>query len=199
MSSQIGEKYLEFVNKLDDKTRYWIFGGILLVFFLLDYFILMRPQIATLTKIGPDIEILMKDISQAKENVQKESYYRSEVTSIENELAVLSSRIKSHEEVPLILQRLSKIADDNGVIINNIMPSTFDRESLLSKDKIEYYSLPINIEARSDYHSFGRFLNQIEQDDIIFRVGLFSIGSEDNGKEQSVKLTIKALVFEEIQ
>ncbi|MCA9406954.1 MAG: hypothetical protein KC684_10475, partial [Candidatus Omnitrophica bacterium] len=65
---KVQEKIREFLEKVDQKQLYYIFGGIVLFVFLLDYFLLMRPQINSLNKINPEIIKLRKQIDDAKTN-----------------------------------------------------------------------------------------------------------------------------------
>lgn len=191
------DQFSSLLDNIDEKTRYYIFGGILLFFFLLDYFLLMGPQLGALSKINPEIKILKEDISKAKTNIKMTSQYENQVDDLKRKVAIMNLRVKSREEVPMILENISVLANTNGVKIDNIMPSTADQEILLENDERIYYSLPITLEASSGYHDFGRFINNIETGDIFLKINTFTISSGKDSKRHNINLILGAVVFEE--
>ena len=64
MSPSFG-KISEIIPKLDEKNRYYILGGLLLVISLVDYFLVMQPQLSTLRSLNPKITLLAGDIKTA--------------------------------------------------------------------------------------------------------------------------------------
>jgi len=196
MNLKFFDKITSTVENMDEKQRYYIFAGILVFIFLLDYYILMRPQLATLTKIIPEINILEKDLKSAKNDIQRLEQYNIEVERLKEEVDTINLRIEAREEVPLILERLSLMANQNGVRLDQIMPNTLDQELILENNKRSYYALPILIEVRSDYHSFGRFLNQIERSDVFLSVENFTIAAAKDTKNHAIKLRLEAIVYE---
>ncbi|MGE0269003.1 MAG: type 4a pilus biogenesis protein PilO [Candidatus Omnitrophota bacterium] len=196
MKNDLKEKFNEKFEKLDDKTLYYIFGGVLLLVFLLDYFVLMRPQLATLTKINPELKILAVDIDKAKGEIMKLDQYQKEVARLEGVIKKENEKVEPREEVPLILEHVSRLANDNGVKINQIMPNVIDSEIVLENNDRVYYALPIEIEARAGYHNLGRFIDVIERGEIFLKVTKLTIASSTNTKEHSIKLTLGAIVYE---
>jgi len=196
MKNDLKEKFNEKFEKMDDKTLYYIFGGILLLVFLLDYFVLMRPQLATLTKINPELKILSTDIEKAKVEITKLDQYKKEVVRMEDAIKKENEKVEPREEVPLILEHVSRLANTNGVKINQIMPNVIDSEIVLENNERVYYLLPIEIEAKAGYHNLGRFINTIEQGEIFLKVKKLTIAAVANTKEHSIKLTLDAIVYE---
>jgi len=94
-------KISELISKIDEKNRHYFLLGALLFIFLLDYFILMRPQLVTLTKINPEIKLLSQDIEKAQEDIGKLGFYQTEVKRLESQLAQTSQKIKSKKKCPL--------------------------------------------------------------------------------------------------
>ncbi len=187
----------EIFRAMDAKSRYYIFIGILVLALLLDYLILMKPQLAALAKILPEVKILRQDIQKAREDIQKLDSYQKEVARLKNGITQAHQQIKSKEDVPLILERISRLANQNGVKIDQIMPFNQGQEVLLEDNQRVYFSLPILLEARSGYHDLGRFLNQLENDDISVNVSTFTIGAGSDTRYHVVKLNFEAIVFEE--
>ncbi len=194
----VKEKISSTVEKLDDKTIYYILGGILLVVFLLDYFVLMRPQLATLTKINPEIKKLSDDISRAKTDIQRLPQYKKQMAGLEAKIADENGKMELREEVPLILEHLSQIALKHDVKINQIMPNNIDSEIILENEDRVYYSMPIEIEARAGYHNFGKFIDAVEKGGIFLKVKTMMVASSGDKREHVIKLTLESIVYEEL-
>ncbi len=197
MSSNPLEKFSTTLDNIDEKTRHYIFIGALLVLFILDYLILMGPQLSALMKISPQIKILSQNIGQTKNDVQRLDFYKSEVERLKGDIEALSQKVKSREDVASILEDISNVANINGVKIDHIMPETEEEELLLEKGKQKYYALPIRVEARSSYHDFGRFFNQIEKNSDYLYMEIFDIASQEESRLHKVNLMFKVIILDE--
>ena len=71
MNIKIPEQISSVFSKVEGKNRYYVFVGILFVVFLLDYFLLMSPQLSSLKKINPEIRTLSENIKKAKADIDK--------------------------------------------------------------------------------------------------------------------------------
>lgn len=191
------EKISGIISKIDEKNRHYFLIGALVFIFLLDYFILMRPQLDTLTKISPEIKLLSQDLEKAREDIQKLGFYQGEVKRLEGQVAQTSQTIKSKEEVSIILEQISRMANQNNIRIDQIMPSIEEQKMLLKDKNRTYYALPILVQAKSGYHDFGRFLNQLEKNDLFLYVTSFSIISGEDVRAHALKMNLQAIVFEE--
>lgn len=193
-------KVQDLINKIDEKNRYYVLIGILFFIFLLDYFLLMRPQLVTLTKINPEIKMLLQDIQKTQEDSQKLGSYQSEIKRLESALAETNSKVRSKNEVPVVLEQISRMANQSQIKIDQITPAHEDQSVLLEDNKRIYYALPILLEARSGYHDSGRFLNLLEQSNLFLNVTSFSIaaGKEDL-RDHALKMNLQAIVFEDKQ
>lgn len=187
----------EIINKIDKKNRYYMLLGILVFAFLLDYLILMRPQIVTLTKIKPEIRILSQDLGKIQGDIKKVASYRDEVNKLQADVAEISQKVKSKEEVSLILEQISRIANQNNIKIDQIMPLVEDQKLLLQDNKKIYHALPILVEARSSYHDLGRFLDNMEEADMFLYLTSFSIVGTEDLRLHKLKMNLQAIVFEE--
>lgn len=188
------------IDNLDEKQMYYILIGALVFVFLLDYFILMRPQLGTLNKISPEIKILKEDIEKAKTDIEKESFYRGEISRLQEEVDQANIKLRSKEEVPLILEYISRIADEHDLKIDQIMPDVEAQEVVLEKSEKAYFNLPILIDARSSFHNFGKFINGLENGDIFLTIAAFTVAKSDNDRRlHTIKITLNALVFGNVE
>jgi Tfp pilus assembly protein PilO len=183
---------------MDPKNVFYVSLGIFILFFLLDYFLIMNPfQIAPLQKLGPQIKTLSEDIKTAQGDISKLKEYEKEADRQQSLLEEARMSLRSKEEVPILLQNISVLADDNGVQIDQIMPDSPSQETLVeNKDRI-YYQLPIQIEAQSGFHNFGRFLNQLENENTFMKLDAFSVLWDNEAATNRMKLTLNAIIYED--
>ncbi len=188
-------------SKIDEKNRNWIFGGVLLLIFLGDYFLIMQPfQLKPLMDLNSQIAVLEKDLIQAKTDIQREEEYHQKVKRLRKKMAQVGNRILSIEEIPIIMENLSVLAQKNDVRINQIMPMRNALEEILENEEGRYYSLPIMINARAGYHDTGRFINDLENDELFMSItGLDIASNAENMRLHSIRMTVKSFVLERAQ
>jgi len=194
----IREKISSIFEKIDGNNRYYVLVGFMALVFLLDYFVLMSPQLAALGKINPEIRAVSDSIRRAKVDLKKLDSYQSDLEKLSEKFEEANLKVKSRDEVPIILEHIANVASETGVKIDQIMPDSFGQELLTENSQRRYYDLPIYIEARSGYHNLGRFLNKLNQNDFSLRIGAFTIVATNDTRYHLVKLTFRATVYEEI-
>lgn len=193
----IRAKLNTYIEKIDDRQRYYIFGGILLFIFVVDYLLIMRPQLGALAKINPEIEKSIEDLNLTNENIAKTGFYKKEAEKLKELVGKADQSIKNKTELPLIFQNISLIADKNKIKIDQISPSSFDQKEILKIQNRRYLSFPIKIRARAGYHDFGRFLNELENGKMFLNVEDFSIVATSDLRHHAVELTVSAVIYEE--
>jgi len=199
MNIKIPDKISSLFSKVEGNNRYYVFVGILLFVFLLDYFLLMSPQLGALQKISPEIKTVSENIKKAKEDIEKLNTYKADLEKASTKFTEANLKVKSRDEISVVLEYIAYIANETGVKIDQIMPDTLGQELLTENSQRKYFDLPIYMEARSSYHNFGHFLNKVEQNDISLRVGTFTIVVTNDTRHHAIKMTFKATVFEEVQ
>ena len=188
---------IERLKKLDPKYHYIILGGALLLVFLLNYFLLLKPLLGSLNKVNTQISELRHNLEDVKTDIARVGQNQDQLEKIRNQVNEVKVKIRSAQEVPLILEDISRIASAQGLKIDQLMPLK-DQKVLLAKQKdVEYYALPILVQARSPYHDLGRWLSQLEEEKIFYGIGSLSITAnpKDTMRHQ-VQITIKAAIFE---
>ena len=191
------QKISNIVAKINEKNPYYLIIGVMVLLLVVDFFLFMHPQMKILMSLNPEITEMSRDIKTTENNIKRLPQYRTELTSLGAQIDVINEKIKSREEIPMILENISRIASLNGVRIDQIVPNTGVIESVLKNDKGEYFAIPIVLEAKSGYHDFGRFMNQLEEDISYFQVPSFMITTNAaNPRKHNIQLTINAVVFE---
>jgi Tfp pilus assembly protein PilO len=186
------------ISNIDEKYRYYIGGGVLLFLFLLDYFIIMGPQLNNLTKMTPQFKLMEEDIQKAETDIQNKENYQKQVKDLSAKITEEDVKIRSKEEVPLTLEYISRLADENNIRIDQIKPNTAGQNKLLENKGRRYFAVPIVLEAKGGYHDVGKFLNQIESGDVFFNIKDFSMTSLGESKYHKIKLTLEAITYEKL-
>jgi Tfp pilus assembly protein PilO len=193
MSEISGQSLFQFAEQ-----RPWVMSIILLILIgVADYFALMQFQVAKLAAINPEIAELSGKLSTAKTEIARMGQYRQNSQNLQKDIVQLNLLIKTKEEVPLILENISRMANENDVKIDQIMPMTTTSEPIMVNSDGKYYSIPISIEARSGYHEFGKFMNQMETEGVFFKMYEFKMASRGESlKQHFVHMIMDTIIVE---
>lgn len=185
------------LGNLNEKNRYYVLGAVLIGIFLLDYFVIMMPQLKTLSVVNPKISALSKELKQTRSDIKNSKQYQTQVAQLREKMKMTGTKILAKEEIPTILESISVIASATKVRINQIMPMKESQKLVLTNDEGRYYSLPILVNARGSYHNIGRFLNHIETNGIFMSIIDFDIvATNDDPYRHSLNLTVKTFIRE---
>ena len=192
----IADQILSFISdKMNEKNRYYVLAGVLVIIFLIDYFVIMMPQIRTLAVLNPKIVALSKDLRQARNDIKKINHYQNDVARLRNKMKTIGTTILSKEEVPAILENISLIANPFKIKLYQTMPLKEYQQLVLTNDEGQYYSFPILVNARGGYHNLGRFFNRLENDKIFMNIIDFDITSNsEDPMNHLVNIKIKVFI-----
>ncbi len=195
-----GQELIKTVSQISKKYPYYTMACLLLAVLLVDYSLVMRFQWNTLRSVNPEITRLSREVQVTKNNMRRMSRFREETRNLKSQIEQMNRKLKSREEIPLVLENISRLANRNGVNIKRIMPDTSLEEPVLKNDEGQYFSIPIMVEAGSSYHAFGLFLNQLETEGIFWDIPEFTIAvNKSDFRVHIIKLTLDTIVFEEAQ
>lgn len=196
MDLKVLDKISEFISDINEKNPYYLVGGIIVSLLLVDYFLVFQHQLKTWGAISPKIVKLSQDLNAARRNIQRIDQDKAELKDLSAKLGKINYKIRSKEEVPMILESISRVTNENGVRIEKIVPHP-TIEVLLENDEGQYLSVSIFIVAKSGYHNFGRFLNQLEVEEIFLTISSFTIERQgDESTLHAIEMKIDAIIFE---
>lgn len=197
---KISDKIFSQLSRITEKHSNYAMGGVLLVIFLVDYFLVMQPQLRTLMKLTPKISMLTKDIAQAKMDFTHIDKYKKDILQLKEKLEMKGHQILSKDEIPLILDNVSRIAHDAKIQINQLMPLSESQKLVQKIDDAKYYSLPILMMGQGGYHDIGRFFNRMESDKIFMGIKDFDLNANDEyNRPHSFKLTVEVYVIDKVE
>ncbi|MEI7998096.1 MAG: type 4a pilus biogenesis protein PilO [Candidatus Omnitrophota bacterium] len=186
---------IEKFNQLDAKIRYAAFAGILLVIFLVDFFTLIGFQWGSLEKIYTENQALQQNIERLKSDIHGIDQMKAGLQQSRKQLEAMNMKIHAVTDKDAILEDVSRIANEADVKIEQLTPQIESQQALVSSGALKYYALPIVIQASSGYHTFGHFINQLEQAKLFFTIS--SLTMEDRGGDShrhSINTTFKVVL-----
>jgi len=157
-----------------------LYGIIGLCVLAADFYFVIKPVIGGLIKIIPDVSAKASRVNIMDVDVASIPRYENQIKKIKQKLAGYKSRFSTKEEISPLLKNLSDTAKACGVKIESINPlESIER----GKAKIPgaYRKFPIFLRAISGYHSFGLFLNKLENGDTFMRVTDLKISGDTSG------------------
>ena len=190
-------KILESFNNLNAQARYGIFGAVVELILAADVFLLALPQCRSIGEIDKQIKKTSEDTLQILKDKQRIKQIRKNLEETRLKLEAMNNKVRSVQEVPAVLETISRVAQENGVKIEQLMPDKPKQESLTVSADGRYYALPVMIQARCGYHKFGVFLNKLEHEELYFILKDLTVQHDDkltNG--HSFALTIKIILVD---
>ena len=100
----------------------------------------------------------------------------------------------SQQEIPSLLENLSKMAKNANITIVSITPVTSNSQKE-AKSQV-YEEIPILITAKSGYHELGHFLSNLENGDRFMKIINISVKTNTTApKKHDVELMVHTYVL----
>lgn len=167
-------------NELQLPVRYGIFGACVALIVIIDALTLMSFQAGLVKKSAEEMTKLKADIERVNIDKARLGQMRQGLDNSRQQFDLLSVKVRPVSDMPSILEEISRVASESGIKLEQLTPQK-DRQEKLSKDDepVKYFGLPVLIEARSNYHALGKFLNQLENGNLYFSLTSLSIEADD--------------------
>lgn len=131
--------------------------------------------------------ILIKDFKRLASDLKKQGL----------KVELYEKKLPAEQEIPALLENLSNMAKGSDIKIVGIAPamSYFKDDRSVGKSRI-YREIPILITAKSGYHEFGSFLNNLENADRFMKVADIGIkANKTSPKKHDVELMVCTYVL----
>jgi len=178
------------INLKDRKTNLLLLFGIVLI--CLDLFLILRPQILSLSKINARIKELNQKVISTKTDLSKEQEIKKRLEKLKKEAVFIKDQIIFEEGISDLIDRVSKMANKTDVKIIKIFPLKDPKaKELLNSDLGRFYPLILSLELSSGYHQLGKFLSLLESYERFLKTEEISIiGETSDLSHHRVKLTL---------
>lgn len=138
------------------------------------YFKLYKPMLVNTRQTAKQVSEKKRDITQSQDLSEKQAKLEREIRVLNKKIERYQEGLEQRADIPKLLSELNKLADEIGVKLVSIKPGESTRVPI--PDTEQYFlEIPIEIEIKSGYHQFGRFVNKIENSRWVIRIEEFSI------------------------
>lgn len=164
-----------------------------LIIFYLDFSFLLNKQLKMLKILQPKIMKLKKDLDTFTKDWQNFQALNNKKIQTEDFIPG-TKRIIQEQQLFSFLKDVSNMANKNNVQIAQMKPlKESKQDKTVSAEK--FIPILINLDLFCDYHSFGKFINNLENQAIFIAVQNFKITSQSQDYlRQKADLALKTYV-----
>lgn len=179
-----------------EKNPYLVIGFIIFFIILLDYFILLRPQLILFKQANIQVGTLSRNLKTTKQDIASIEQFHKRLTALKEKISVVGERIAQDEEMPVVLENISQLAKQSNLKILQLKPSRTEQKIVAATQGGDIYELPILIEARSGYHQLGGFINKLENDRRFMSLaGLELLSDAADSLHHDAKLVVETYIL----
>jgi Tfp pilus assembly protein PilO len=184
-----------FVDRLLlDKKKLLLVVIISLMVIILDISFVLKVQFAGLGRVAPKIAKLKGDLSSLNKGLQNMQDLTNKQAEEKSKNAVKLKKIISEGKITILLQDISETAKKDGIRISQ-MKYALDSSGPKQVGSEKLLPYLISLDLSSDYHTLGKFLNQLENGQIFVGVQDLRITPGDvDVLKQKVFVTLKTYV-----
>lgn len=174
--------------QLDTKKLILIFVLFFVVIYL-DFTFLINMQSSNIKSLKPKIAKFKKDIDALNKSLSA----GGNINTDQNQANVL--RIISKDQVSLLLEEISTLANNNDVKIMQIKAVKDFKKTDKTPQSDKFEPLFVSLDISGTYHDVGAFINDLESGPVFIAVSDLDIKYNDSdSSRQSVNLLLKTYV-----
>ncbi len=148
----IDEKFIPFENK----KKFIVLGGIVLLPILLCYFLVYQPNIEQTDKLKEQIQKSSDELKRVRKAARDLPLHVEELKKTQEAFELTSVLLPKSQEIPDLLRSISDLGKHSGLDFLSFVPG-----SEVPKDF--YAEIPIDIKIRGPYHNLGLFLDKVSK------------------------------------
>jgi type IV pilus assembly protein PilO len=160
--------------------------AVFLVVFFIGYYFLIGNKLQDLDAQADLQTVKIKEFGKKYALASNKETYQTQMIELDLMFASFLEQIPADTEVPEIIEDVTKIAAQSGLVT-----STISLDSAV--DLGVYYALPINVTVEGDYHDLGEFVAGLTQLKRLISLHDFSLEKTVNG---DLKLNLAAKTFQ---
>ncbi len=164
----------------------FVFFGVL----FLDYWVWLGPVFRLLSQSAPRLESAKHEYQGLLDDKKNKEKIKQSWLETKSKLEATEKGFVGANEIPLLLENLSKLAFRSDVKILSLNPT--DKAALTAQSL--YTPIEVKINALAGTHEFGKFLSQLEGGPTFFKVTDLKI-SENSLDNKRHLMTVTAEVY----
>lgn len=151
-----------------------------------DYMVFIRPVMRVFSEVAPQLAAEKQKLQSTREDLQNRRAIHERWASAGEKLKSMDARFVMKNEVPAILENLSKLAQECSVKIITLKPADTEPAGP------GFLRIPIRLSATAGTHELGKFLAHLESDKIYFKVNDLKISANaSDERRHTVELSIE--------
>jgi type IV pilus assembly protein PilO len=158
---------------MNSNIRKIIFFVLIMAMTYSSYVFMIKPANKDLAiqkqKLGQKISKL-RELETAPEVLQN---INAQLARLEGSINILESKLPSRKDIHTVLEDITVIAQDNGLIANSV-------RTLTQKSNNGYIEQPIKLEVSGEFKSYYSFLLSLEKLDRITKISEMNISTKKN-------------------
>ncbi|MEI8345235.1 MAG: type 4a pilus biogenesis protein PilO [Candidatus Omnitrophota bacterium] len=159
------ETVVKYVNNLASREKIMLLVMVATAMFFVDNFFFIRPLWDVFARNLPELKECRTELKTLKDDAQNSRLIAQKWEAAKTRLGHCDSRFVLMQEMPTLLEDLSKSAQKASIRIISIVP-----QEAVQGDTDPYLRFAIKIVASAGLHEFGRFLAELEGGGTYFRV-----------------------------
>lgn len=172
-------------------------GFIVFLILFLDFIILLRPQLSILGQMRRQISGLAGSIKTTRKDSASIEQFKKQLVVLQERIGAAGERIVSEEEIPLVLENISKIAKQTNLKITQIRPAKESEKMVATSPMGKIYELPVFVESRCGFHQLGRFVNALEGSKIFMDIAEMELAPiPEDTLRLNAKMVLKTYILE---
>ncbi|MDD5097545.1 MAG: type 4a pilus biogenesis protein PilO [Candidatus Omnitrophica bacterium] len=156
---------------------------------------ILKAQTSGINSLNPKITRLKNDLNNLNRDLNNMRASKSTQSLATKKAIIKSSKIISEGQISWLMQDISSQANKFDIQIGQIRPT---REALNPKNAIgggKFTPILINLVLTCDYHSLGKFINQLENSQVFLGVQELTISTQlPDYMKQKATLVLKTYV-----
>lgn len=183
------DAFMNFYILRQEREKRMIVGLGLSFLLFTDYWLCIHPVIDVFTRVMPELTDKRRQLDELVTDKKNEALVLQSWETTRQNLADAEARFVAPNELPTLLESLSKLAQSSGVKILSVEPREIARSRMLEP----YARIPIRVSALAGTHELGRFLAALENSKTYFRVANVKIAvNPPEPRRHSVELSLWA-------
>jgi len=177
-----------------DKKKLLMVVIVSLIIIFLDISFVLKLQFAGIGSVGPKISKLKNDISAVNKDLQNTESIKKKHDEEMQKGSLGAKKILNAGQITSLLQYISELAQKDGIRISQIKhsPDAVDPKSKKAGPE-NLFGFTIGLDLTCDYHTFGKFINELENGQYFLNVQDLRITPGEDLK-QKVYVTLRTYV-----
>jgi type IV pilus assembly protein PilO len=169
---------------------------ICLILLVIYCYISVFPQIGRLTDVLSRMGKAMGQLKSAEYDISRIGELQNNIDANRSKVELYEKRLPAEQEIPALLESLSKMAKASNITIAGITPVPVSQKDQKGRKNVIYQEFPILISAKCGYHELGRFLANMENADRFMKVVDIDVkANKASPKKHDVELLVLTYVL----